>query len=240
MQAVEKEQNRMRPDAGLLILVPVYNGARSIRRVTDSIRAALQESSIPFSLLVVNDGSTDSTERFLSENRIHYISHTRNQGKGAALKTGFRYALDNGYTLIATIDADGQHDPRFLPEMIRKATEENFDLVIGTRKKEPKKMSPARIFSNTLTSWLISLRTGCRIPDSQSGFRIIRAESLKAITLNTNRYETESEILIRGGKKKWRFGFVQVSTIYADETSHIRHFLDTWRFIKMYFKTIFT
>lgn len=219
----------------LLILIPVYNGEQTVGRVMESVHAVMKNVPVPYQVLAVNDGSTDGTEKILRDTGAHFLSHGTNLGKGAALKTGFRYASANGFTLIATLDADGQHDPAFLPEMIRKLTAEKLDLVIGTRKKEIGKMSPARIFSNAMTSRLISLRARTRIPDSQSGYRIIRTEALSTVTLKTNRYETESELLVKAGKNRWRFGFVPVSTIYAGETSHIRHVRDTLRFIKMYF-----
>ena len=239
MQADNTVSHQQPDSPRLLVLIPVYNGEQTVGRVIEAVHGVMKSIDIPYQVLAVNDGSTDSTANILNKQNINILSHEKNLGKGSALKNGFRYAFDNRYSHIVTLDADGQHDPEYLPAMVQLSLRHDYDLVIGTRKKNPGTMSSARIFSNAVTSWLISVRTGTKIPDSQSGYRVIKTESLESIKLRTSRYETESEILIRGGKKKWRFGFVPISTIYGNETSHIRHVRDTIRFIIMYFKTIF-
>ncbi len=220
-----------------LILVPAYNAASTLASLVDKIRK--QAVSARCDILVVNDGSGDRTAEVAKSKGVAVITHANNAGKGEALKTGFRFAIENEYPAIVTMDADLQHDPESLSSLIRHFSEGRYEIVIGSRHFDRTKMSFARILSNTLTSYLLSLRTGFRIPDSQSGYRIMKTDVLKRIRLTTSGYETESEILIRAGKNKFRIGFVPIETIYAAEKSHIRHLRDTFRFIKMYLKTLF-
>lgn len=218
-----------------LILIPVYNGAPTIEIVIKRINAVLQDKNIQASILVVNDGSTDSTAEVLKTLGILVIHHPVNRGKGAALKTGFAYAIENGFSAIITMDADGQHDPEAIPGMLNTFQLQKADIVMGSRDRKNSRMPMHRRFSNWMTSWLISRRARCWIPDSQSGYRVIRTAILADLNLRTNGYETESELLIRAGQKGYRFAFYPVPTLYHNEKSHIRIFRDTWRFIQMYF-----
>ena len=216
-----------------LIIIPAFNAASTLGNVIDAARRYMTGIEI----LVINDGSTDRTEEIARQKNVLVISHQKNLGKGAALKSAFQYALENDVPYLVTMDADLQHDPSVLPAMIKFFLEKNWDIVIGSRERN-RRMSLDRIFSNTLTSWLISLRAKTKIPDSQSGYRILKTEVLRNMELTTSGYETESEIIILAGRNKCRFGFFPVPTIYANETSHIRRWRDTWRFVKMYFHTL--
>jgi glycosyltransferase involved in cell wall biosynthesis len=226
-------------DIKFLILIPAYNASKTISAVIDKTDSIIRSLSQTYQILIVNDGSSDETIKTIENKNAIVITHDRNTGKGSALKTGFAFAAENNYTAVITLDADNQHDPTEITKFIREFFENDFDIIIGSRKRSVKSMSPARIFSNWCTSWLLSLRTGCRIPDSQSGYRLIKTDLLRKVNLITNRYETESELIIEAGRHTARFGFIPIQTIYAGETSHIRHLRDTWLFIKMYFNTIF-
>ena len=96
-----------------------------------------------------------------------------------------------------------------------------------------------RILSNKITSGLVSLRAGTRIPDSQSGFRLIHADVIRRIVLNTSRYETETEILLKSGIAGFQFGSICISTIYNNEPSSMHLVKDTWRFVKLYLKSLY-
>lgn len=219
----------------LLVLIPAYNAEKTIVRLVESIRIAL-DKNIDYAILIVDDGSDDATSNLAKDLKVEWVRHEKNLGKGAALKTGFQYMLDHGFDLVATIDADLQHDPAILPGMIDSMLQDSFDFVIGTRERNSK-MSWHRRLSNSITSWLISLRTAMDIPDSQSGYRVIRNEIIKKISLRTSRYETESELILKAARLRCRFGFYPIATIYAGEKSYIRHLSDTWRFIKMFIVT---
>ncbi|NUM81195.1 glycosyltransferase family 2 protein [bacterium] len=219
----------------LLVLIPAYNAEKTIVRLVENIRIAL-DKNIDYAILIVDDGSDDATSNLAKDLKVEWVRHEKNLGKGAALKTGFQYMLDHGFDLVATIDADLQHDPAILPGMIDSMLQDSFDFVIGTRERNSK-MSWHRRLSNSITSWLISLRTAMDIPDSQSGYRVIRNEIIKKISLRTSRYETESELILKAARLRCRFGFYPIATIYAGEKSYIRHLSDTWRFIKMFIVT---
>ena len=96
-----------------------------------------------------------------------------------------------------------------------------------------------RVFSNTTTSKLVSWRIGQKIIDSQSGYRIINMDVLKNITLKTSHYDTETELLLKSGCLGYKIGFIDIDTIYHNEPSSIHLFLDTWRFIELYWSSFF-
>ncbi|KAB2878413.1 glycosyltransferase family 2 protein [bacterium] len=223
----------------ILVVIPAYNSESSLGNVIAKIRHHLTASGYPYDILVINDGSTDLTAGIATGLGVLLVNHAENLGKGAALKSAFQYADKNKYAVIATIDADLQHDPSSLPSMLSLFMSGNYDLIIGARQFKANKMSLSRIISNRLTSRLISMRAKQPILDSQSGYRIIRTSAIKNITIRTSRFETESEILIRLAQNHCRIGFFPIDTLYAGEKSHIRHIQDTLRFIKMYFHTIF-
>jgi glycosyltransferase involved in cell wall biosynthesis len=221
-----------------LVIIPAYNAARSIAEVIKRINRVMMDNHRNYEILVIDDGSVDRTEQIALSQGAQIIRHTTNQGKGSALKSGFTYAFSHSFEFAVTIDADLQHDPSSLLPMIEYFQKGRYDLVIGSRKFDPKKMSLGRILSNSITSALIGLRAHQHIPDSQSGYRILRISAIKDITLKTARYETESELLLRLCKKARKIGFYPIDTIYQGETSHIRHLQDTLRFIRMYFATL--
>lgn len=220
-----------------LLLIPAFNAQLTIAKLIPQILLHMENQR--FDILVVDDGSEDQTGLTAKKLGANVIRHEKNLGKGAALKSGFKYAINNDYPLIVTLDADLQHDPSSLTHMLAFLNTHAFDIVIGSRMFDRKKMSMSRILSNKITSRLISFRAKQAIPDSQSGYRIIRTSVVQNIVLRTNKFETESEILIKLAGKKARFGFFPVETIYAGEKSNIRHIRDTLRFIKMYIFSFF-
>lgn len=222
-----------------LIIIPAYNAESTVGKLIENIRVSLSQQTFNYDILLVNDGSTDKTGALASDCKVTAVSHALNLGKGEALKTGFKFASDHAYEAIVLMDADLQHDPAVLPAMLKFYLTNSYDIVIGTRTFDTKKMSLPRIVSNRITSVLMSLRTGYVIPDSQSGYRIIRTEMIKGMTLDSSRYEFESELLIRLAQKKAKMGFFPIETIYGNEKSHIRHLRDTVLFIKMFIHSFF-
>lgn len=222
----------------VLVCIPAYNAGPTIAEVIRQIQVAMQ-STYSFQILVVDDGSTDETVRAAAQPSVRVTVHQNNLGKGRALQTAFDVAVREGFEWVVTIDADLQHDPFLIPRLIETAIRKDCDIVIGSRSFDRRRMSPARIFSNTTTSWLISRRIGQRIEDSQSGFRVIRTTLLPRISLRSSRFATESELLIKAGRIGARIGSFPIQTVYGNETSHIRHVADTFRFIRMYCQTWF-
>ncbi len=223
----------------LLIAVPAYNAGRPLPELIRRIRDAMNGRPWRFTLLVVDDGSTDTTRIEAERAGVAVLVHPVNRGKGEALKSAFQYARDHAYDLIATVDADLQHDPAALPGMLEELLEGKWDLVIGSRTFDRSSMSFDRFLSNTITSALVSRCARQEIPDSQSGYRVMRVAMLRALNLRASRYELESELLIKAGRAGFRIGHCPVETIYAGEASHIRHLTDTLRFIRMFVRSLF-
>ncbi|MFQ6002472.1 MAG: glycosyltransferase family 2 protein, partial [Candidatus Zixiibacteriota bacterium] len=161
-----------------------------------------------------------------------------NKGKGEALKTGFKYAQKKNYEALITLDADLQHDPSSIRDFLQKANA-NFDgILIGTREMSLKKMPFARWLTNNLSSAILSVLSGQRIRDSQSGYRLISAQVLKRVKLDAQKYDLESEILVKAGRAGFQIDSVPIRTIYRGSKSFINPFVDTGRFIRIMWRSI--
>ncbi|MFQ5906764.1 MAG: glycosyltransferase family 2 protein, partial [bacterium] len=149
------------------------------------------------------------------------------------------YVRNKSYDGVITLDADGQHDPALIPHFLRTAEEGNYDIVIGTRKLEAGTGMPLiRLLTNLTTSLVVSLMSGQKIRDSQSGYRYLSSRVIRNIPLTTSRYQTESEVLIKAGRSGYTIGEVPISTIYSGQKSNINKFIDTVRFIGLCIKNM--
>ena len=206
------------------IVIPAYNAENTILAVA---REALQ-AGLP--LLVVDDGSLDRTAERVRHLPLSLISLPANRGKGAALRAGFDWALANGYDAVVTIDADGQHEVAAIAHLIETARADRTDLLIASRYSQFDEMAGLRNSWNRFGVWCMRKRTGFEISDSQSGFRYYSAAMLRQLTLETDGYNLEMEVLL----KAWRGGFVigslPIAARVADgrSTSHYRPVRDTW------------
>lgn len=218
-----------------LILIPAFNAEKTISSLIDQISAFIPGKDI----LIVDDGSTDRTYQLAKESGANCLQHKKNKGKGEALKTGFEYAVQQGYSGVITLDADLQHDPKFIPEFIGEAQKGTSDVLVGTRHIELKTMPFSRWLTNNVTSIIVSILGDTKVRDSQSGYRYISTEVLKAVRLSTKKYELESEILIKAGRKGFKIAPVPISTIYHGSKSFINPLVDTGRFIKLMWKSLF-
>jgi len=172
-------------------------------------------------IFAVNDGSNDDTYVNLdNESKIELITLDRNYGKGKALRVGLEAAILAGYEIVVTLDADLQHEPKYIPKLIEGL--QSFDIVIGNRLKNLKRMPIQRKLSNKLTSLFLTVKTGQSILDSQCGYRAYKAEVLRKVKTNFSGFEAESEILVKAAKKGFKIGFVDVPTIYGNEKSKMR------------------
>lgn len=181
-------------------------------------------------MLVVNDGSIDSTITEIAGVPVNLLSHAVRRGKGAALRTGFAWAIEHGFAGIVTLDSDGQHDPLAITRLITTALEHDFDIVLASRFAQFGEMADLRHFWNRFGAWCMKKRTGFAINDSQSGFRYYSARMLRNVQLAADGYELEMEVLLKAWRKGFRIGSIAVSARVADgrETSHFRPVRDTW------------
>ena len=200
----------------IVALIPGYNEGPRIGAV---VAAAIAQLPV----LVVDDGSTDDTAAAARAAGATVIEQRPNQGKGAALRAGFRRALADGAEAILTLDADGQHDPDEIPAFLAAwdAPGRQPDLVIGRR--DFRAMPLVRRLSNALGGRAFSWAVGRPIPDNQSGFRLV-ARQLAGATLASDEpgfaFEVEqiTTCIRMGGTIAW----VPIRTIYAGAPSHIR------------------
>jgi glycosyltransferase involved in cell wall biosynthesis len=217
------------------ILIPAYNAQETLGSVLKKIEPLKMDT------IVVNDGSSDETKRVASENGAQLLEHPLNLGKGAALRTGFQYILQKGYQVVITLDADGQHDPSEIPSLLKIFQSVNPDILIASRAAEFGKMTFLRRFWNRLGVKAVARLCHSDITDSQSGFRLIRTEVLKAVDLSTSRFETELELLIKACKKGFSVLSVPIKTQKVDGTgsSHFRPVIDTWLVCKIFLRNLF-
>lgn len=216
----------------LFVVIPAYNAAETLSAVIErTVRFVPQEN-----IIVVNDGSFDSTGRIAEAAGVLVVHHDRNKGKGAALQTGFAAALKSGCDAVVTMDADLQHQPEDIPRCIALYELMRYDVIIGSRLHDKKGMPIHRMLSNTITTLLVQLRTGTSISDSQSGFRFITRRVLEHVQLESAGFEAETEFLIKAAEQGFSFGVLPIKTVYADERSHMTHFSTTVNFIKVLLK----
>lgn len=214
-----------------LIIIPVYNEERYIAALLNNL------SAITKNIIVVDDGSIDATYRTAKESGLPVI-HQDHQGKGAALKAGFKYAVENGYDWVITMDGDGQHDWQDVYKFIEAISGKNADIIVGSRMADIAAMPVIRRIANRFMSRLLSKLVGCYLPDTQCGFRAISSGVLQGIVLETSHYDTESELLIKAGRTGYNISSIPVKTIYNDSKSHINKFTDTIRFVNLLWKAI--
>ena len=215
------------------VLIPAFDAAHTLGRLLDDLQPLVAVDNI----VVVDDGSTDQTSVTAKHAGAVVLSHAVNKGKGAALRTGFQYILSSTkYDSIITMDADLQHDPKDVPKFLTAWQLGKSDLIVGYRKRLGSGMPVHRILSNAITSALVSARTGVRIRDSQSGFRMIGRDVLSSIEVQSDGYEAETEFLIKAARKGFRISGVPIATIYSGAPSHMTHWKTTKRFLQVLLK----
>lgn len=160
--------------ARLLVVMPAFNESRGIRGVVEAVR-----EQVVGDVLVVDDGSTDDTAEKARAGGALTAVHPVNLGYGAALQTGYRFALRHGYDAVLQLDADGQHDPSSIPRLL--AALRHADVVVGSRFLDPQSYCPP--LSRRIGMWLFakvaSVLAGRRITDPTSGFQAISHEALR-------------------------------------------------------------
>ena len=206
----------------------MFNGEQSILQ----LHAALTRIDIQH-LLVIDDGSLDATAQILNDNGIPHLSHEINLGKGAAIKSGAKWAIENNFHWILTLDADRQHPPSSIPVFIERMKSK---VILTGQRSDLKSMPLLRILSNKFTSLLLSIRTNSSLRDSQCGFRLIPLSLFEKIEFQQNGFQFESELLIKASMSGYSIEHVKIPTVYGLEKSAMRNIRDTLKFAAMYFK----
>ncbi len=210
-------------------IIPSYNVEGTISEVIQGVSQYIDKKNI----IIIDDGSLDATFKIAERTGAVVLKNTSNKGKGFSLKKGYHYAIKKDYQAVICLDADLQHDPHDITKFLNSFKKTNADFILGSRMDDLSTMAWDRKFSNQTTSLLISLFTGQRIRDSQSGYRLIKTDVLRKTKLVSNKYETESELLVKALKNKYKIAHVPIKTIYNDQPSHINRFVDTLRFVRI-------
>jgi glycosyltransferase involved in cell wall biosynthesis len=212
-------------------VVPAFNEARSIGAVVKGARAHVDD------VIVVDDGSTDGTGTAAAEVGAHVVAHGVNRGKGWAIRTGLAAALSGPCTHVLMMDGDLQHRPSDIPALVAAARVRDADVVVGARVFDRKEMPRARYYSNVIGSRALSGLIGAPVSDSQSGFRLFRADVLRDLPLTSSGYEIETEMLIRLARRGARIIEVPVTLAYGS-ASKLRPVRDTTRtcFLALYYR----
>lgn len=183
-----------------LIIIPAYNEEKSIKSVVESIYQTTKECDV----IVINDGSKDNTYIEAKKTKAIVINLPNNLGIGGAVQTGYLYAYKNDYDIAIQVDADGQHDPKYINNMIEFIDKGQADMVIGSRfvEKTSYKQTLFRMFGIKITSTIIKVLTGKRIYDTTSGFRAINRSIIESFA-NNYPYDypepcTNMEMIIKG------------------------------------------
>jgi len=206
------------------VVLPAYNAEKTLSPVVRGLR-----KSVPGAFIIgVNDGSVDGTGALLRSVCDRAIEFPANRGKGAALRAGFAAALERSSDVVITIDSDGQHDPAFAPSILNAL--DHYHIAIGTRDLTGEQMPKHRRVANFLSSAATRLGSGGAVSDSQSGFRGIRREVLEEIKAEGDRYEYETDFIIRAAHAGFTITNVPISTIYGPP-SYFREFRDAMRVI---------
>ncbi|MEE0489119.1 glycosyltransferase family 2 protein, partial [Methanosphaera stadtmanae] len=195
------------------VLLPAYNEEVSIASM---VLLSLQYAD---EVIVIDDGSSDRTSEVSRLAGATVLSHTTNKGKGAALKTGFKYAQD--YDIIVTIDADGQHNPSEIPDVIKPIMEDRADIVNGSRYIAGKDTTTPtyRRVGQTVLDNATYLASGVKLTDTQSGFRAFSSKSIEYFNFDPNGFGIESDMLIEASVNKLRIVEVEITVRYDVNTT---------------------
>ena len=206
-------------------IVPALDAAPTIATVIRGIRGALPRAFV----VAVDDGSRDGTEREAHGVADAVIRFPENRGKGVALRAGIATLLAEGCDALVTVDADGQHDPSFAPELVSALA--TADLAVGARRAAGE-MPLGRRLTNRLAASAVSRCVGRLVPDAQSGFRAMRASLARNVRPSGDRYEFETEFLILAARGGYRLAFISIPTTYTGPVpSRFRAVRDSARII---------
>lgn len=196
-----------------LIIVPAYNEAAVVGDVVRAIHANFPKTD----LLVIDDGSRDTTANEAKKAGAIVIRHVLNRGLGGAIGTGLAFAKQGDYDLAVTVDADGQHDPRDIERVLAPLIKGRADVVVGSRMISRRGTMPFdRQIMNTGANLITWLLFGVTTSDSQSGFRGFNKKAITSIFLRTERMEVSSEIFSEIKRLHLRYAEVPIRVIYTE------------------------
>jgi len=208
-------------------VIPAFNEEKHVGDVVRRTRAKFDR------VLVVDDGSNDATAAEASAAGAEVIVHPENRGKGEAIRTGLRYWNDRQQDWILILDADAQHRPEEIERFVNAIPRSDAKLFVGSRMDDLARMPVMRRIVNRYMSRKISRLCGQTIPDTQCGFRMLHRELIPELLDGAERFDYETEMLIKASRKGFRIDSIPITTVYCDEVSSINPVRDTIRFFKL-------
>ena len=220
--------NNLFVELNACVIIPTYNNDKTLLNVIERV---IQYTP---NVIVVNDGSTDRTAQILADysSTVEIVTHTKNQGKGLALRNGFKKALELGYENAITIDSDGQHFPEDLPRLISRLREEPNSLIIGARNMSQDDVPERSSFGNRFSNFWFRVETGIRLPDTQSGYRVYPIKLFSEFNFYCTKFEYEIEVPVRAAWSNIPVISEPVQVKYEkgeDRVSHFRPYTDFFR-----------
>lgn len=204
-------------------VIPTYQNAKTLLKVVADVHRVVD------TVIVVDDGSNDGTAALLdkatgNERPEKVLTHPKNCGKGAALKTGLTYARQQGFRYAVTVDADGQHRADDIPALLKAVEEEPDALAIGSRGLQHENMPAKSTFANRFSNFWFALQTLQRLPDTQSGLRVYPLRRLHGLRWMSARYEAELTLLVFSAWAGVKLLPVPVSVYYPPRDQRVTHF----------------
>ena len=204
---------------GICVLIPSYNNAGTVQRVVSESLKYCDD------VIVVNDGSTDATIDILSSiPQIDVVSYENNQGKGTALKRGFKRAIERGFKYAITLDSDGQHYPENIEDFVKAIVENPSALIVGQRDLSNVDINGKSSFANKFSNFWVRVQTGKNLKDTQTGFRAYPLEHLHGLSLLTSRYEAELELLVFAAWNGVEIISIPINVYYPPQAERVTHF----------------
>ncbi|MDP1797629.1 MAG: glycosyltransferase family 2 protein [Planctomycetaceae bacterium] len=203
----------------VLTALPVFNEERHVGPVLDVVQRYSED------IIVVDDGSSDGTPKLLARRLdVRTLTHEVNQGYGAALRTAFEYALENEYDILVTIDCDGQHEPKLIPELVAAVFPQNatpYDMISGSRYLQTFSGDSAppeqrRRINREITDWL-NRRFKWGLTDAFCGFKAYRVQALAQLKITDLGYAMPLQLWVQAARWKWRIKEFPVPLVYLDE-----------------------
>jgi len=191
-----------------IVCVPAYNEANSIRDIILRIKKNVD------TVIVCDDGSTDSTEKIAKENGAIVIKHKKNLGKGEALRTLFDYAKKSEADVMVTIDGDGQFLPEEIPKLMKPILNKEADVVIGYRFDDAEQMPTYRKMGNKVLDKVTNLASDLPFRDSQGGFRAYSRKAFETIKSSTSGFGIDAEILVNAANSGLKIVEEKITVIY--------------------------
>lgn len=204
-------------------VIPTYQNAKTLLQVVADVHRVVD------TVFVVDDGSNDGTAALLdkatgNERPEKVLTHPKNCGKGAALKTGLTYARQQGFRYAVTVDADGQHRADDIPALLKAVEEEPDALAIGSRGLQHENMPAKSTFANRFSNFWFALQTLQRLPDTQSGLRVYPLRRLHGLRWMSASYEAELTLLVFSAWAGVKLLPVPVSVYYPPRDQRVTHF----------------